>query len=178
MARVIDWFERMTDAAREGDRAERQLAKTTRELAGAYRRGDTRRIAQLEKKGRAQEKAVNAYRRAERDAERRLSAPPRKRTPKPAAPAGPSFMVTVDYRGRKGHGRYVEFILHAPRAVTDDQVRQAVSGFARRKAPSGWTWTALRYGESDSDAREGRVKSLDELQGLLMQQNAITVGEL
>lgn len=169
----------MADAAREGDKAERQLAKTTRELSGAYRRGDAKRIAQLEKKGRAQEKAVAAYRRAEAAAERRLTAEPRqKRAPKAAPSRGPSFMVTLDYRGRKGHGRYVEFVLHAPRAVSDDDVRRAVSGFARRKPPQGWTWSALRYGENETDAKPGRVKDLDELQGLLMQQNAITVGEL
>lgn len=172
----------MTDAAREGDRAARNLDQTTRALAGAFRRGDTKRIAQLEKKGRAQEKALAAYRRAERDAERRLTAAPRERKKRvakqPPPPVGQSFMVTVDYRGRKGHGRYVEFILHAPRTVTDDEVKRAVSGFARRKAPSGWTWSALRYGETERDAREGRVKDLDELQGLLMRQDSITVGEL
>lgn len=172
----VNWFSRLASAAARIDKAEAAAEKAARQLE-RVRRPDL--VRKYERAGKAAEARRAAAEREFKKADRALSrGTESKRQPSAPLTSGASYMVTVDYRGRRGHTRYVEFVLHAPRKVNDEQVRRAVSGFSRGKPPEGWTWSALRYGTTESNATGGRVRDLDELQGLLMQQDSITVGEL
>jgi hypothetical protein len=181
MAR-IDWFARLAAAAARIDKAEAAADKAARALARVSRPETVRKY---ERQGKAAEARRRAAERDYREAERRLLPRERKRKehkpPKrPPPPKGPptAYMVTVDYRGRRGHTRHVEFLLHGPPGATASDVRRAVNGYAQRREPDGWDWSALRYGRTADTMSAGRVSDLSELQGLLMQERSITIGEV
>lgn len=177
----VDWFAKLAAAAARIDKADAAADKAARALSRVSRPETVRKY---ERQGKAAEARRRAAERDYRKAERHLL--PRTRAPKhkPVIPSGPrrDFMVTVDYpsrrSGRKGHQRFVEFILTGPPGASKDDVQRAVNSYAQNREPSGWEWSALRYGQNERNATSGRVSDLSELSGLLMQERFITIGEL
>lgn len=177
MAPRVDWLKKLAAAAARIDRAEAAADKAARALQRVTR---PETIRKYERAGKAAEARRRTAERDFRAAERRLLGAPKRERKQPAPPSRPSasYMVTISYRGRRGHGRYVEFVLHGPPGSTATDVRRAVNRYAQRKDTDGWSWSALRYGSDENNASSGRVRDLDELQGLLMQERSVTVGEL
>lgn len=176
MARRVDWFKRLASAAERSDKWETKAEKVARKLERA-RNPET--IKRLEREGRAAERNRAQAERDFREADKRLSPPPQRRGGGDVVrPVEYEYVARIDYESpRKGHSRVVELRLmkRDGSRATDDQVAAAVNGLARNRPLQGWKVLTLMYGKTEPNTR--LAGSPDELQGLLMQFQALTVGE-